>query len=94
MLTTEQQATNFETMRHIERVRNLINVFVMDLLDRGMEHDQSKLVSPEVEMFTEYTAKLATCTYGSPEYDGYKKAMVPALDHHYANNAHLLEGRD
>lgn len=90
-LTTEQQATNYATMRHIERVRNLLNAFITDLLQRGEQHDQSKLESPEVELFTEYTAKLATSTYGSPEYEGFRKAMGPALAHHYAKNRHHPE---
>ena len=89
-MTLEQQATNYETMRHIERVRNLLNVFVADLLRRGEEHDQSKL-APEVEVFTEYTGKLAACTYGSEEYEGFRKAMGPALAHHYAKNSHHPE---
>lgn len=78
----EEQATNFATMRHIERVRNLLNSFVVNLLKRGEEHDQSKLESPEVEAFTEFTSGLAGCTYGSPEYEQFKKSMAPALAHH------------
>lgn len=90
-LTLEEQATNFTTIRYIERVRNLLNDVVADLLRRGQEHDQSKLESPEVEMFTEFTPKLGGCTYGSPEYDGYKKAMSAALAHHYARNSYHPE---
>lgn len=90
-LTPEEKATNFDTMRHIERVRNLLNHMAFQLLDRGRLHDQSKLDRPEVEAFTEYTSKLATCTYGSAEYESYRKAMKPALDHHYANNRHHPE---
>lgn len=90
-LTLEQKATNYETMRHIERVRNLIGWAVGELLDRAELHDQSKLHHPEVELFTEYTPKLAGCTYGSAEYEGFRKAMGPALAHHYARNRHHPE---
>lgn len=90
-LTIEELATNAETFRHIERVRNLLNWAAKELLERGERHDQSKLERPEVEAFTVYTAKLATCTYGSEEYEGYRKAMGPALQHHYANNRHHPE---
>jgi len=90
-LTVEQKATNSETLRHIERVRNLLNLCVIELLRRGELHDQSKLESPEVEAFTEYTPKLAGSTYGSDEYKGYLTAIKPALDHHYANNRHHPE---
>lgn len=90
-LTIEQQATNYETMRHIERVRNLLNVMIRHLLNRAEQHDQTKLQSPEVELFTEYTDKLRTVTYGGAEYEWYRKALKPALDHHYANNRHHPE---
>jgi hypothetical protein len=90
-VTDKIAATNFETMRHIERVRNLLNFVVTDLLRRQEEHDQSKLESPEAETFAEYTSKLATSTYGSAEYEGFRAAMKPALDHHYANNSHHPE---
>jgi hypothetical protein len=90
-LTIEEQATNFDTMRHIEKVRNYLNRMIVEILNRASKHDQTKLEQPEVGVFTEYTAKLATTTYGSAEYDGYKKAMKPALDHHYANNRHHPE---
>ena len=87
----EEQATNFITMRHIERVRNLLNTCIRDLMDRQEKHDQSKLESPEVELFTEYTPKLKETTFGSEEYNQYKKEMSVALDHHYANNRHHPE---
>lgn len=90
-MTEAQKATNYDTFRHIERVRNLLNGAAAELLRRGELHDQTKLESPEVEAFTEYTAKLATCTYGSAEYEGYRQAMGPALAHHYANNRHHPE---
>lgn len=90
-LTLEQKATNFETMRHIQLVQSLLHRMVAELLARADKHDQSKLEHPEVEAFTEFTSRLAASTYGSPEYDGFRKAMKPALDHHYANNRHHPE---
>lgn len=38
-MTEMLKATNYETMRHIERVRNLLNRAVVDLLDRAKNHD-------------------------------------------------------
>lgn len=90
-LTDSEKATNYDTMRHIERVRNLLNFFIEQLLSRGEAHDQSKLQPPEVAAFAEFTPKLATCTYGSAEYRSYLDAMKPALAHHYANNRHHPE---
>lgn len=87
-LTIEEQATNYVTMRHIELVRNLINRVIQDLIDRQEKHDQSKLDSPEVELFTKYTPILSGLTYGSEEYKQCLADLKPALDHHYANNRH------
>lgn len=85
------EAANFETMRHIERVRGLLNRVVVDLLRRGEEHDQSKLESPEAESFAEHTPKLAGLTYNSAEFKACKALMGPALAHHYARSRHHPE---
>ena len=91
MLTEQEKATNYDTFRHIERVRNLLNLCIQDLLRRGELHDQTKLEPPEVALFAEYTPKLAGCTYGSDEYKQYLAAIKPALDHHYAHCRHHPE---
>lgn len=78
MLSEKEKATNFETMQHIRQVGIYLNKFVRGLMERAEVHDQSKLQTPEVEAFTEFTSKLAASTYGSPEYDEFKKAMKPA----------------
>lgn len=93
-LSVEEKATNNDTFRHIERVRNLLNDCVLELLHRGELHDQSKLEAPEVSVFTEFTAKLAGSTYGSDEYKELLAKMKPALDHHYAKNRHHPEWHD
>ena len=90
-LTLEEQATNAATMHHIAMVQKFLHRFVVALIDRGEEHDQSKLTSPEVEAFAEWTPKLAGSTYGSPEYESARAAMGPALAHHYAKNRHHPE---
>ena len=61
---------------------------ILDLINRAHIHDQSKLSSPEVELFTEYTDCLAGTTYGSQQYYETLEKIKPALDHHYANNRH------
>lgn len=90
-LTQAEKATNCDTFRHIERVRNLLNLVVRELLRRGEEHDQTKLAPPEVGPFTDFTPKLAATTYGSPEYEEFRRQLKPALDHHYAHNRHHPE---
>jgi len=78
----------FQTLRHIETVRNYLNLMIRELLFRGEHHDQSKLEAPEARLFDEHTAKLRTLTYGTPEYEESLRALEPALLHHYANNRH------
>lgn len=90
-LTEEQKSVNYETFRHIERVRNLINLAIKELINRAENHDQSKLTLPEVEYFAKYTKLLKDVTYGSAEYKQFLEELKPALDHHYANNRHHPE---
>ena len=79
------------TQKHIEMVRKYIRFVTDKLTTRGVEHDRLKLESPEVEIFTEYTPKLAVTNYGSEEYQEFLKEMKVALDHHYANYRHHPE---
>jgi hypothetical protein len=90
-LTTEQQACNYQTMLHISRVKNLLDNVVVKLLERGRDHDASKLESPEVELFTEWSPKLKTLKYGSKEYEECRQNLGPALEHHYSRNRHHPE---
>ena len=80
-----------ETQKHIEIVRKFIKIFTDKLTNRGVDHDKLKLESPEVEIFAEYTPKLAQTTFGSEEYRQHLDAMQPALNHHYANYRHHPE---
>lgn len=91
METEEQKATNYETLRHIEKVRNYLNMVIKELLERGEEHDQEKMKDPELSLFVEYTPKLAAVTYGSEEYSKLLAGLKPALDHHYAKYRHHPE---
>jgi len=80
-----------DTLFHIKRVNELLIRCAKDLTARAIFHDNSKLRSPEKELFDELTPKLAGCTYGSDEYKGYLSELKVALDHHYANNSHHPE---
>lgn len=90
-LTLKQQATNYQTMQHILTVQAMMHLVVERLLSRALVHDQSKLISPEVEAFTEATPLLAKNEYGSPEYEAAKQKLGVALAHHYACNPHHPE---
>ena len=83
--------SKFKTLRHIETVRNYLNGVIVDLMERQEQHDQTKLQTPEVEIFEEYTPKLKNCEYGSDEYKRYMKEMKVAIDHHNKCNRHHPE---
>jgi len=80
-----------DTIRHIENVRKFIWFVTDKLTTRGVEHDRLKLEPPEVDIFTEYTPRLAESTYGSEEYNSFLEEIDVALQHHYANYRHHPE---
>lgn len=80
-----------ETIKHIHRVRHFLCLMIVELDRRAREHDQSKLESPEAEIFGEYTPELAKCEYMSPEYKVTMEHVRPAVENHYAKNRHHPE---
>ena len=80
-----------ETKKHILKVQDYIFRICECLKARALFHDNSKLESPEAEIFEIYTEKLKETTYGSEEYKQFLSEMKPALDHHYKVNAHHPE---
>ena len=91
MLNDNEKMTNYETLKHINRVRDIIGIIAKSLIDAASMHDRSKLEPPELDIFVEYTPKLKGATYMSDEYKRYLKEMKPALDHHRSNNRHHPE---
>lgn len=77
-----------DTLKHIKRVNSLLIDFSIELLNRAKIHDDSKLLSPEKELFDRYTPILKELTYNGEAYNKCLNVLKPALDHHYANNSH------
>jgi hypothetical protein len=80
-----------ETYQHIQRVRYYVGLAVDNLRSRAANHDQSKLVDPELPHWDEATPKLQTLTYGTEEYKQSLRDLKPAVDHHYSVNDHHPE---
>ena len=80
-----------DTLKHIKRVNQLLTEASCELVRRANVHDDSKLKSPEKELFDEMTPKLAGSEYGSEEYKKFLAELKPALDHHYKHNSHHPE---
>jgi len=57
-----------ETLKHIERVDEIISVICDDLKQRAQNHDKSKLESFEKPYVDEYMELLKTIRFGSEEY--------------------------
>lgn len=87
----EYYDSTIDTLKHIKRVNQLLNTAATELLVRAIVHDDTKLKSPEKELFDEYTPKLKELTYGSDEYKQCLKELGVALDHHYKYNSHHPE---
>ena len=88
---SEKYDSTADTMKHIDTVRDYLDIVIGDMERRSLVHDDSKLHGLEKETFDEFTPKLKDSTYGSDEYKGFLAAMKPALDHHYAANSHHPE---
>lgn len=82
------------TLKHIHLVHNLLTEVAQELDRRGLCHDQSKLESPEKEVFDEFVPKLEKVEYGSEEYYELISQMKPAVMHHNINNRHHPEFHD
>lgn len=90
-LTDNEKAKSYENFLHIREVQNTMLVLLMELQQRMVEHDSSKVEMPEAEGFAEFVPKLKGLTYGSDEYKATLEQMKPFLDHHYENNMHHPE---
>lgn len=91
-ISNKQKATNWETLKHIEVVMQLLATMQHEIAKRMFSHDRSKLQSPEMEMFEQFTDRLAGLTYGSEEYKAcLDEMMQSALGHHYEHNRHHPE---
>lgn len=79
------------TLEHKQKVTETISLFIVELLSRAVNHDNSKLSELEKPFFDEYEPKLKTCTFGSEEYKKYLAELKPALDNHYKVSRHHPE---
>jgi hypothetical protein len=77
-----------DTKDHIEKVQACLLQIRLEVHARGVEHDRSKFLPPEKELFDAVTPKLKALTYGSDEYKAALVEMGAALAHHYQANDH------
>jgi hypothetical protein len=80
-----------DTLEHIGKVQDRIDQVCNNLTVRAVRHDLSKLTEPEKSGFDVLTTKLATLTYGSPEYRAALDEGKATIAHHYSVNTHHPE---
>lgn len=81
----------FRTMRHIETVRNHLNIFLREIIDRQEKHDQSKLEHPELKYTEQYHGKLRLVKYNSKAYKQLANKMREGITFHVKKNSHHPE---
>lgn len=77
-----------DTYEHIGVVREVMVVASGNLAERGLRHDASKLVEPELSAFDRATERLKDLEYGTDEYWESLTDLEECLAHHYAHNSH------
>jgi hypothetical protein len=87
----ENYDSSADTLYHIKRVNSLLLEMCTLFINRAQNHDNSKLVNPEKELFDKYTPLLKELKYGTPEYAESLELLKPALEHHYYVNSHHPE---
>ena len=80
-----------DTLLHIKKVNELLTKIIIQLINRGNVHDNSKLEEPEKSEFDRLTPILKELEYGSKEYNESLEQLQVALKHHYENNTHHPE---
>jgi hypothetical protein len=83
-----------DTLKHKERVKELMNAFIVQLQLRAENHDNSKLEEPEKSVLDHMTPKLKDLVYGSEEYKSNMGDLEEILEHHYKTNSHHPEFHD
>lgn len=80
-----------DILRHIGKVRYKLLLFVQEIIDRSIHHDESKLLPPEKEIYDKYTPVLSKLEYGSDAYKETLKKMDVGVKHHWSENRHHPE---
>lgn len=82
-----------DTLKHQKRVAEWMNVAVMELIERMVNHDHSKFSSSEKDFYIDPVYELNTqeVPYGSDRYKELTKQMGDGWKHHKLANDHHPE---
>jgi hypothetical protein len=80
-----------DTLKHKERVKQLMSDFIEQLALRAENHDNSKLEEPEKSVLDNMKTKLIDLKFGGDEYNSNLEVLDALLKHHHKNNSHHPE---
>lgn len=83
-----------DTMKHIVKVREYMQIFIDNLQARASMHDESKFSpeeAPYLQQIGELTQREGRADFGTPLYEERKKILAPMIAHHHAHNDHHVE---
>jgi hypothetical protein len=83
--------TRQAAIEHIELVRNYVMDCAIDLRERAIAHDASKLIEPELSGYAGLAEAVKDLKYGTSEYRAAFQPFKPIIQHHYAANDHHPE---
>jgi len=83
--------SRIDTYEHIRNVQRFMGKIINELLDCQLDHDYTKLFSPEKEAYDGLGERLREHEYGSEGYKAVLREMKPAIKHHYDWNSHHPE---
>lgn len=82
------------THRHIARVRELLAMFAIEMIQRGDVHDKSKFTDAEIVPLAKMQKLIdeeGPAQFGTPEYAKRTAMLSGMIEHHRANNSHHPE---
>jgi cytochrome c5 len=89
-MTTPYDCTA-DVMAHKAKVERIMRDFARQLEERAACHDDSKLKTPEKELFDQWTPELKQRTFGTDYYKQALDGMGEGIQHHYRANRHHPE---
>ena len=80
-----------DVLEHVANVRRNLKCCIINLDNRGIVHDQSKLLPDEFDTMSKNFDKLRSTTYGTDEYKALLEENKSAIQLHYQRNDHHPE---
>lgn len=91
MLSHQLDKSKVMIYEHRLRLMKYLVRFIVNLNERAVIHDESKLGPNELEDYTKAMESFSANPFGTEGYDEIRKNIQKSVEHHYANNRHHPE---